>query len=133
MEYLAGISLAIAIAAFAKRFDLEKEKFFYPLILVAIALIYLVFGAFDGRAAVFTIEAIYACLFILAAMAAAWKWPLIAGVAILLHGLFDLAHHLLLENTGVPDWYPGFCAAVDIPLGAFIIFFHLKGKKSPGN
>jgi hypothetical protein len=44
----------------------------------------------------------------------------LVAVAIAGHGVFDLLHHSLIENAGVPVWWPGFCATVDLILGAWL-------------
>jgi len=36
------------------------------------------------------------------------------------HGVFDFGHHSFIENPGVPHWWPGFCLAFDVSLGAFL-------------
>ena len=36
------------------------------------------------------------------------------------HGVFDFFHHSLVENPGVPRWWPGFCLAFDVGLGAYL-------------
>ena len=39
-------------------------------------------------------------------------WIIAAGLA--LHGVFDFTRHLLVAGRGVPEWWPGFCAAYDV-------------------
>jgi hypothetical protein len=36
------------------------------------------------------------------------------------HGVFDSVHHWFIENPGVPHWWPGFCLAFDVILGAWL-------------
>ena len=43
--------------------------------------------------------------------------PLVVGIGIVAHGLFDLIHHAIIQNPGVPSWWPGFCMSVDVLLG----------------
>ena len=38
-----------------------------------------------------------------------------------LHGLFDLLHPAVIDNSGVPAWWPAFCAAVDLVLGGWVL------------
>jgi hypothetical protein len=44
----------------------------------------------------------------------------LVAAAIAGHGVFDLFHHSLIENAGVPVWWPGFCATVDLILGIWL-------------
>jgi hypothetical protein len=41
------------------------------------------------------------------------------AAALIGHGIFDFVHHLLIDNPGVPRWWPSFCLAFDGILGAF--------------
>jgi hypothetical protein len=36
------------------------------------------------------------------------------------HGVFDFVHRLVIDNPGVPHWWPGFCLAFDALLGVFL-------------
>ena len=56
-------------------------------------------------------------------------WLAAAGIAG--HGAFDLLHHLFIENPGVPVWWPGFCAAVDLILGGWLAIRLLKRTAYP--
>jgi hypothetical protein len=37
----------------------------------------------------------------------------LVAVALAGHAVFDFFHPLLIENPGVPRWWPGFCLAFD--------------------
>lgn len=39
---------------------------------------------------------------------------------------FDCAHGSFTENAGVPGWWPGFCLAIDLALGMWLIVVVLK-------
>jgi hypothetical protein len=44
----------------------------------------------------------------------------LVAIAIAGHGVFDIVHHLAIENPGVPHWWPGFCSAFDVTLGGVL-------------
>lgn len=52
------------------------------------------------------------------------------GVEIVAHGLFDLVHHTMIEDAGVPDWWPGFCGSLDVVLGLWVIGLSRSGVYS---
>ena len=31
-----------------------------------------------------------------------------------LHGIFDVVHDVIIENSGVPTWWPSFCGGVNV-------------------
>ena len=45
-------------------------------------------------------------------------WLVVA--ALIGHGIFDFAHGSLIDNPGLPRWWPGFCLAFDGLLGVFL-------------
>ncbi len=45
-------------------------------------------------------------------------WLVAAGIAG--HGVFDFIRPALIENAGVPVWWPGFCGTVDVLLGPWL-------------
>jgi hypothetical protein len=48
------------------------------------------------------------------------------------HGVFDFVHHLVIENPGVPHWWPGFCLAFDGIAGAWLALRLLTRSVNPG-
>jgi len=47
-------------------------------------------------------------------------WIVVAGLAA--HGLFDLLHPQLIDNPGVPSFWPMFCMAYDVVAAACLAF-----------
>jgi hypothetical protein len=45
-------------------------------------------------------------------------WFIVAGLAI--HGAFDLIHGGLINNPGVPAWWPSFCLSYDVAVAAYL-------------
>ena len=43
--------------------------------------------------------------------------------------MFDFFHHLIIENSGVPVWWPGFCMAFDIIAGGLLAVRLMRGSK----
>jgi hypothetical protein len=46
---------------------------------------------------------------------------MLVGIGIIAHGLFDLVHDSVIENAGVPAWWPIFCGSIDIVLGLWVM------------
>jgi hypothetical protein len=45
-------------------------------------------------------------------------WIVVAGLAA--HGVFDGFHGYLIENAGVPVWWPAFCLSYDVGAAAIL-------------
>jgi hypothetical protein len=52
--------------------------------------------------------------------------------ALALHGGMDLVHGLLVDNPGVPGWWPGFCAAYDLVAAAYLGLLLASGRVRAG-
>lgn len=118
MEYAAGVILAIAVGLFASLSGFDKERSFYPTVLIVIATYYLLFAAMAKSADALVAETLPVVLFAAAAVFGFRRTPWIVVAALALHGVFDLIHHTLITNPGVPAWWPGFCLAFDLTAAA---------------
>src|SRR5450755_346850 len=120
MEYLIGLILSLAVASFAAVVGFDHERAFYPTVLIVIASYYVLFAAMGASSRTLIIESVVASGFLLVAVLGFRRnfWLVVA--ALVGHGVFDFVHHLFIDNPGVPHWWPGFCLAFDVTLGAFL-------------
>lgn len=118
---IAGVLLAVGIAAFAKATRFDQDRSFYPTILIIIASYYVLFAILGGSGHALSWELVIACLFSAIAIFGSLRSPLLVGAGITAHGLFDLVHHGIIQNPGVPSWWPTFCASVDLLLGIWVL------------
>jgi hypothetical protein len=118
---LVGVLLAIGVAALAKFTRFDQDRSFYSTVLVIIASYYVLFAVLDGSGHALVWELVIAVAFSTAAIIGALFLPTLVGIGIVAHGLFDLVHDGLIENPGVPAWWPGFCGSIDIVLGLWVI------------
>jgi hypothetical protein len=126
MEYLVGIILALAVACLATVIGLDRERSFYPTVLVVVASYYPLFAVIGASGKILELEVAIAVGFSVLALFGFKRSMWLVAVTIAGHGVLDLLHHLFIENPGVPVWWPGFCAAVDLILGAWMAFLLLK-------
>lgn len=120
MEYIVGISLALVFCGAAAGLGMDRERVFYPAVVMAVASYYLAFAVVDGRNEVMLIEVAIAAVFIAAAVAGFKVSPWIAVVALAGHGVMDGLHHHLVHNAGVPPSWPGFCGSFDVTAAALV-------------
>jgi hypothetical protein len=120
MEYLIGLILSLAVASFAAVIGFDRERAFYPTVLIVIASYYVLFAAMGASRRTLIIEIVVAGGFLLVAVLGFRRNFWLVVVALIGHGVFDFVHHFLIDNPGVPHWWPGFCLAFDVLLGAFL-------------
>jgi hypothetical protein len=120
MEYLIGVILSLAVAGFAAIVGFDRERSFYPTVLIVIASYYVLFAVMGASRRTLVIEIVVAFVFLLVAALGFRKnfWLIVA--ALIGHGVFDFLHRFFIDNPGVPQWWRGFCLAFDALLGVFL-------------
>ena len=120
MEYLTGLILSLAVAIFAAIIGFDRERAFYPTVLIVIASYYVLFAVMGASRHTLNIEIVVAGVFFLVAVLGFRSnfWFVVA--ALIGHGIFDFVHRFFIDNPGVPQWWPGFCLAFDVLLGIFL-------------
>jgi len=120
MEYLIGLVLAGVVCAFARLAGFDRDRVFYPTLLIVIATYYILFAVMGSSAPALTIESSVAVVFLILAVAGFKKnlWLVVAALGG--HGVFDFFHRMFIQNPGVPVWWPGFCLSFDVLAGIFL-------------
>ncbi len=128
MQFIVGASLALVVGLFATLVGLDRDRAFYPTVMIVIAALYGLFAAIDGAAQTLALES-PAILVFLALSIAGFKrslW-LVAG-ALAAHGLYDAVHDQLIANSGVPPWWPAFCLAYDLVAAAYLAWLLSRSR-----
>ena len=120
MEYAIGLILALAVAGFAKMTGFDRERAFYPTVLIVVASYYVLFAVMGASGRTLVMEIVVASAFLLVAVLGFKGNPWLVVAALIGHGVFDFVHHFLIQNPGVPRWWPGFCLAFDVILGGWL-------------
>ena len=120
MEYLIGLILSLAVAVFAVAIGFDRERAFYPTVLIVIASYYVLFAAIGASRRTLILDIIVAGGFLLVAVLGFRKNFWLIVTALIGHGIFDFVHRLVIDNPGVPQWWRVFCLAFDALLGAFL-------------
>jgi hypothetical protein len=113
-----GIVLSAGVAVFARHVGLDRDRAFYPTVLIVIASYYVLFAAMSGSVQTVVIELVVMTLFAAAAVAGFKSSAWIVVVALAAHGVFDAVHGHVVENAGVPAWWPAWCLAYDVGAAA---------------
>ena len=120
MAYVIGIILALAVSAYATALRLDRDRAFYPTVLIAIASLYVLFAAMGGSGRAVVEESLIAGVFVAAASIGFRRSLWLVAAALAAHGVQDLFHARLVANPGVPAWWPPFCSAYDIAAAGYL-------------
>ena len=120
MEYLIDLFVSLAVAGFAVVIGLDRERALYPFVLIMAASYYVLFAVIAASARTIIIEIAVATGFLLLAAIGYKRSLWLVAIALVGHGVLDIVHRLLIENPGVPHWWPGFCSVIDVIFGALL-------------
>ena len=120
MEIGIGLFLAMAVGVLAAATGLDRERAFYSTVLIVVGSYYVLFAAMAGSGPVLGLETALSLAFVATALIGFRKNLWIVALGLAAHGLFDLGHGLVVENPGVPGWWPDFCMAYDLTAAAIL-------------
>jgi hypothetical protein len=132
MEYLVGVILGLIVGGFATTSGFDRDRAFYPTVLIVIASYYALFAIMGAPPyAPLMIEIAVGLVFAAIALISFKKslWLAVAGIAG--HGFFDFfVHPSLVTNPGMPVWWPGFCGTIDFVIGGWLAVLLWKAQKT---
>lgn len=114
MSFLIGIALSLGVAVLGRRAGLDRDRAFYATVVIVVASYYVLFAVMGGSTTALVAELAVAAVFSTAAVVGFRSTPWLIAGALAAHGAFDAVHGHLLDNPGVPAWWPAFCGAYDI-------------------
>jgi hypothetical protein len=130
MPYVIGIVLSAGVAVFARYVGFDRDRAFYPTVVIVIAAYYVLFAAMSGSVQTVVIESVVMTLFAAAAVAGFKSSPWIVVAALAGHGVFDAVHGYVIENAGVPAWWPAWCFAYDVGAAACLAWLIKRGPRT---
>ena len=95
--------------------------------MIVIALYYVLFAVMAGSIQTVLAESVVMVVFAAAAVAGfrSSSWIVVAALAG--HGVFDAFHGYVIENPGVPAWWPAWCLAYDVGAAAGLAWLLRRG------
>ena len=120
MALLVGAFLALAVGLMATAVGLDRDRAFYPTVMIVIACLYVLFAAMGASTHVLVLESLVAACFIALAVFGfrSSLWPVV--IALAAHGGFDLVHNGVISNPGVPSWWREFCSTYDVAAAGYL-------------
>lgn len=126
-----GAALALAVSVFARLSGFDRDRAFYPTVLIVVASYYDLFAVMGGSTRALIMETLMFVGFSVAAVLGFKNNLWIAVAGLVGHGIQDLFHGHVITNPGVPAWWPWWCAAYDVVAGAFLAWLLVRAKIPP--
>jgi hypothetical protein len=126
LAYLVGALLAFVVGALATLLRLDRDRAFYPTILVVIASYYALFAVMGASSHALLVESTGIAVFLAAAVVGFKRtlWLVVAALAA--HGIFDAFHNRMITNPGVPLWWAQFCLTYDVVAAGYLSYLLLR-------
>ena len=109
MPYVIGLVASAGVAVFARYVGFDRDRAFYPTVVIVVALYYVLFAVMSGSVQTVVLESVVMSLFAIAAVVGFKSSAWIVVAALAGHGVFDAVHGYIIENAGVPAWLAGGC------------------------
>jgi hypothetical protein len=118
LPFTVGIVASAGVAVFARVVGFDRDRAFYPTVMIVIALYYVLFAVMTGSIQTVVLESVVMAAFAAAAVVGFRSSPWIVAAALAAHGVFDAFHGYVIDNAGVPAWWPAWCLAYDVGAAA---------------
>jgi hypothetical protein len=128
LPFAIGIVASAGVALFARTVGLDRDRAFYPTVMIVIALYYVLFAVISGSIPTVLAESAVMVVFAAAAVAGFRSSPWIVAAALAGHGIFDAFHGEVIDNRGVPAWWPAWCLAYDVGAAAILAWLLRRGE-----
>lgn len=132
MALLVGALLAIAIGLLATVSGLDRDRAFYPTVAIVVASYYSLFAVMGASTHALVVESLVAGVFLAVAVLGFRSSLWLVAMTLGAHGVFDLAHHALVSNPGVPAWWPQFCLSYDVTAAVYLAWRIGSGRIRAG-
>jgi hypothetical protein len=126
-----GLLLALAVAGLASGVGFDRDRSFAPTVLIVVASYYVLFAVMGASGRTLVIEILIAGGFLALGVFGFKTNPWLIAAGMVGHGVFDVIHHLLIQNPGVPSWWPGFCCAFDVIFGGWLAALLMRRSRMP--
>jgi len=120
MQYVVGVLLGFAVPLFARAVGFDRDRSFYTVVLVVTASYYDLFAIMGGSTHALLSELVATTVFVVLSAVGFRRnlWLVVMGLVA--HGIFDLVHGGLIDDPGVPHWWPMFCLMFDVAAAAYL-------------
>ena len=127
MPYVIGLVASAGVAVFARYVGFDRDRAFYPTVVIVVALYYVLFAVMSGSVQTVVLESVVMSLFAIAAVVGFKSSAWIVVAALAGHGVFDAVHGYVIDNAGVPAWWPAWCLAYDVGAAAGLAWLLRRG------
>lgn len=131
MALIIGAVLALMAGVISTVAGLDRDRALYPVVTIVVGTYYVLFAAMGASHGTLALEVLGAACFAVAAVVGfrSSLWVVVAALAG--HGIFDFVHGHVIDNPGVPAWWPEFCGAYDVMAALYLAWLIRSSRIGP--
>ena len=120
MSFLIGTLLALGVGTLGTWIGFDRDRSFYPTVMIVIASYYVLFAAMGGSSDALLTECAVMAVFLVASLVGFKRtlWLVVAALAA--HGVLYFVHLQIIANPGVPVWWSDFCLAYEVVAAGYL-------------
>ena len=123
-----GVVAALLVGLLGRISGMDRDRVFYPVAMIVIASYYVLFALLGHSTQALVIDAAIGAIFVVMAVAGFRRSLWLVVVALAAHGVMDAFHTRVIDNPGLPPWWPAWCAAYDLVAAAFLAWLLRSGR-----
>lgn len=120
IAFITGSVLALSVGLLATFIGFDRERAFYPTVMIVIASYYVLFALMTDSNNFPLIEIAVFAAFSLASIYSFLHSIWLVVFMLVGHGILDLVQTKTNTSSGVPVWWPEFCSSYDFVAAAFL-------------
>ncbi len=132
MAYVIGSVLALIVGLSLTLLKMDRDRSLYPAILLVIAFLYDLFAVMGGSSQALIMETaggvVFAALAVVGFKTSLW----LVVIGLVGHGIYDIFHPNLIDDPGVPAFWPAFCSSYDVVAGLYMAVLVWQNKIREG-
>lgn len=128
MALMIGTVLALTVGIFARTVRLDRDRAFYPTVMIVIASYYVLFAVMADSTQAIVLESLVGAGFVVATVWGFRSTLWIVAAALGAHGFLDLFHDVIIFNPGLPTWWPDWCLAYDVTAAIYLGWLLITGR-----
>lgn len=128
LPLVVGVVLALAVGVFATVTGLDRDRAFYPVVMIVIAGIYGFFAILGQSTHALVLDGLIGTVFVAVAVVGFKRSLWWTAAALAGHGMLDFVHASVVANPGVPAFWPAFCGAYDVVAAAYLAWLLQSGR-----
>lgn len=130
MPFAVGVILGIFVGGLGTFTRMDRDRAYYTVTAIVVASYYSLFAAEAGANHALLVETLIGTAFLIAAIIGFKSSLWIVAGTLAGHAGLDSFHGSVVQNPGVPAWWPAFCGSIDVTMALYLAWLLRTGRRT---